>query len=650
MSSGALEGLGVVGSRRLGCPGSQVRLSDPFPITSSSLQCSDSTSQLQPQFHQGAGFVRCGVHASGKGGHRDRASFAGVLQSPICYSQSHRGLATGHRPLTPQRLGGPLQFSYEDCPVGSPVSPSGRLDGVLGSPGRLPPGSCTSGFSPLPEVLRGRCGVSVYDPMLRPVVRSSSVHSRHGSYLFHHASPRFSSSPLSRRLAGPGLHLPGPGACEGLPPLAMSSPRSHSKSFEELFGSDSDFRLSRDDSRDFSFEGFPDPQTGPKALSSSPSVLLRPSSTSVGLAQSPRHDVLHVYHSSGFTSPYAISSALPQCSRSSSPRPSACFLGRHLPLRWWSDDSRLLVGFYLGDYLPDLCLFSDASDQGWGAALGDLHLSGLWSSLCSSFSINQRELLTILFAIRGFLPHLRGQTVAVYSDNSTALAYLRKQGGTHSSSLNEVAQVLLRLCEDQSVRLLPQFIPGHLNVLADSLSRRSQVLGSEWTLCHQAFAELLRRWPATIDLFATAMTHRLPVYFSPMFDPMSVGTDAMLQSWDGLQAYAFPPFSLIPRFLAKVRASRNLELTLVAPFWPQHLWFPDLLELLLEIPLFLPKWKDLLRQPHLHRFHQQLSMLRLTAFRISSDPHVRQASLTRWLVNLPAVDAVPPVSTTKPSG
>ena len=294
MSGGVLEGLGVVGSRRLGCPGSQVRLSDPFPITSSSLQCSDSTSQLQPQFHQGAGFVRCGVRASGKGGHRDRASFTRVQQSPLCYSQSHRGLATGHRPLPPQRLGGPLQFSYGDCPVGSPVSPSGRLDGVLGSPGRLPPGSCTSGFSPLPEVLLGRCGVSVYDPVLRPVIRSSSVHPRHGSYFFNHASPRFSSSPLSRRLAGPGLHLPGPGACEGLPPLAMSLPRSHSKSFEELFGSNSDFRLSRDDSRDFSFEGFPDPQTGPKALSSSPTVLLRPSPTSVGLTQSSRHDVLHV--------------------------------------------------------------------------------------------------------------------------------------------------------------------------------------------------------------------------------------------------------------------------------------------------------------------------------------------------------------------
>ena len=135
VSSGALGGLRVVGSRCLGGTGSPLRVSGPFPITTSSLSCSDSPSQLQPQFHLGAG----GVRFSGKGGHRDRPSFSRVLQSPLCHSQSHRRLATGHRPLMSQWLGGVLQFSYGDGPVRSPVSPSGRLDGVPGSPGRLPP-------------------------------------------------------------------------------------------------------------------------------------------------------------------------------------------------------------------------------------------------------------------------------------------------------------------------------------------------------------------------------------------------------------------------------------------------------------------------------------------------------------------------------
>ena len=149
--------------------------------------------------------------------------------------------------------------------------------------------------------------------------------------------------------------------------------------------------------------------------------------------------------------------------------------------------------------------------------------------------------------------------MAVFSDNTTALAYLKKQRGTRSATLNTVAQSVLRFCEDFHIQRLPQFIPGKMNVLADSLSRRNQVIGSEWTLCTEAFHQLLRLWPATIDLFATSLNHRLPVYFSPMVDPQSAGTDAMLQCWDGLQAYAFPPFGLLSRVLAKVRQSKGVD-------------------------------------------------------------------------------------------
>ena len=328
-----------MGSRCLGSPGSPLRVSGPFSVATPSLSCSDPPSQLQSQFHQGAGFVRCGVRLGGEGGLRGRASFPWVLQSPLCHSQSHRGLATGHRSLTPQRLGGALQFSHGDCSVCSPISPSGGLDGIPGSPGCLPPGSGSSSFSPLPEVLRGGCGVSVSGPVLRPLFGPSGVHPRHGSYLVNYALPRISSSSLPRRLASPGLHLPGTSVSEGLPPLAVSSPRHHSQSFEELFGPDSDSGLSRDDARDFSFEGFPDPQKDSEVLSPSagllipPSagLLIRPPPSCVGLEEFSRHDVLHVSHSSRFSSLHEVSPASPQCSRCSPARQGSRFLGRWLP-------------------------------------------------------------------------------------------------------------------------------------------------------------------------------------------------------------------------------------------------------------------------------------------------------------------------------
>ena len=315
-------------------------------------------------------------------------------------------------------------------------------------------------------------------------------------------------------------------------------------------------------------------------------------------------------------------------------------------LQWWSVPSHLGVGVDLSLPRPDLVLYTDASDSGWGASLGSDHLSGWWSRDVSLFSINHLELLVVFLAIWGFLPLLRGRTVSLFTDNTSALSYPRKEGGTRSSTLNEVAQAVLRLCEASDVRLLPQFVPGRLNVLVDSLSRRGQVLGSEWTLHQEVCCDLFCLWPVTVDLFATSLNHRLQVYFSPMADPQAAAVDALVQSWDNLQSYAFPPLSLLQRVLSKVRGSHNLELTLVAPFWPLRPWFADLLDLLVEVPVLLPLRRDLLRrdllrQPHFHQFHGNLRALGLTGYRIASNPHVISASLQEWLVNLPSPGAFP---------
>ena len=215
--------------------------------------------------------------------------------------------------------------------------------------------------------------------------------------------------------------------------------------------------------------------------------------------------------------------------------------------------------------------------------------------------------------------------------------------GAPGLPLSSVAQTIFCLCETNDVLLLSQFVHGKLNVLADSLSRDSQALGSEWTLCQEVCRELFHRWSANIGLFATSMNHRLPAYFSPVVDPQALATDAMTQCWDGLQAYAFPPFGLILNVLAKVRQSRNLEVTLVAPYWPLKPWFPDVLELLVDILVLLPQRRDLLRQPHFHHFHRNLPALHMTGLRIASERRVISASLRRWLDKLPSAAGLPPV-------
>ena len=68
-----------------------------------------------------------------------------------------------------------------------------------------------------------------------------------------------------------------------------------------------------------------------------------------------------------------------------------------------------------------------------------------------------------------------------------------------------------------------------------------------------------------IDLFATSLTARLPVFFAPAWEPKAVRVDAFLQPWDNLQAYALPLIAIIKRVLLKLRASHNCDLTLLAP-------------------------------------------------------------------------------------
>ena len=532
------------------------------------------------------------------------------------------------RPLVPQRICGCLPFSYGDDTVHSAVSQGGGLDGVSGSPGRLPPGSGASIFSPVPGVLREGVGFPVSLPLLWPVDGSLDIHPvssimhRHGFRVLRYLDDWLVLASTFQEIVRARDFLLWP--CHQLG-IHVNLPKSSLDPSQTRYYLGMTIQTSP-------LKVFPTLKRVQKLL-----LLLQDLLSNRVQSVSVWRQLLGVMSSMSALIPGA---RLRMRSLQLRLNVSGPLLSEEAQVSWddcwWSDVSHLQAGLPLGEDRPDLYLFTNALDTGWGASLGDTHLSGSWSHLYSRFSINHRELLAVLFAVRGFLPSLRGRVVAVFSDNTTALACLKKQGGTGSSTLNAVAQTVLHLCESSYIQLLPQFIPGRLNVLADSLSRRTQIIGSEWTLCSEAFCQLLCRWPATIDLFATAFNYCLPVYFSSMVDPQSVGMDAMLQSWDGLQAYAFPPFGLLSRVLAKVRQSRGMELTLVAPFWPRHPWFPDLLELLVEIPFFLPRRRDLLKQPHFHHYHQNLLVLQLTAGRISSDPQDIPDSLRRWLGSLPS--------------
>ena len=198
-------------------------------------------------------------------------------------------------------------------------------------------------------------------------------------------------------------------------------------------------------------------------------------------------------------------------------------------LLWWSWAIQRREGVDLSLPVPDLSFYSDASDVGWGTIVGEHQVSGVWTPSQREFPINLREMMAVQKGLLEFSSLLRGKTIALFCDNVTTVAYLRRLGGTRSQVLFLKAREILLWVESMKITLLPQFIQGSLNMRADLLSRPNLVIGSEWTLHQEVVQDLLHQWPAIIDLFVTSLTARLPVFFAPAWEPKAAGVDAFLQ-------------------------------------------------------------------------------------------------------------------------
>ena len=70
---------------------------------------------------------------------------------------------------------------------------------------------------------------------------------------------------------------------------------------------------------------------------------------------------------------------------------------------------------------------------------------------------------------------------------------------------------------------------------------------SDWMLNPTLFQRIRRRFPELeIDLFASRLSFQLPRFFSWRPDPLAEATDAFLQDWKGLCAYAMEPHRANP--------------------------------------------------------------------------------------------------------
>ena len=270
---------------------------------------------------------------------------------------------------------------------------------------------------------------------------------------------------------------------------------------------------------------------------------------------------------------------------------------------------------------PSHTVFTDASLSGWGAHVEPegLLFHGLWTEDQSRLHINVLEMKAIFLSLTRPVHKVKNSTVLVSTDNTTVVAYIRHQGGTHSTDLSEEVWNILNLCLAHNIQLLAKHIPGRFNTLADRMSRMDKPISTEWSLNQEIANKIFQIMDfQSIDLFATRLNHRLPLYVSPIPDQKALSIDAISMDWNRIHAYAFPPFHLIQTVINKIRISQ-CKIVLIAPLWPDRPWFPELLGLLVYPPVSLPVIPNLLGQLKGRILHQNPGHLQLHAWELSNN-------------------------------
>ena len=295
-------------------------------------------------------------------------------------------------------------------------------------------------------------------------------------------------------------------------------------------------------------------------------------------------------------------------------------------IKWWQDNigpasrSLLLISV-------DYKLFTDASKLGWGAEDDKSSTGGQWTMLESGKHINIQELHAAYLGIKSLSPayckHIR-----IMIDNTTAVAYVNKMGGTASLECNYWAKQIWNWAILKNIWISAAHVPGKENGGADFQSRNFSVhKSSDWTLSEEVFQLILKHLGRPdIDMFASRINYKIPKYVSWKPDPECYAVDAFSLEWSGYFPFCFPPFSLISKVLRWIQMHQVDLAIVVAPMWTTQAWFPTYVNMMVSPPLVFPSTTRYLYHPYDPSIsHSLASKMRLMVALLSADASKCQA-------------------------
>ncbi|KAK3100452.1 hypothetical protein FSP39_020111 [Pinctada imbricata] len=313
-------------------------------------------------------------------------------------------------------------------------------------------------------------------------------------------------------------------------------------------------------------------------------------------------------------------------------------------LVWWKNNIHDSCGFLIEKDV-NLTIQTDSSLSGWGAYVVETKqkTGGHWSYIEQNAHINILELKAAFLALQSFCTPKNDIHVSLQMDNMVAVSYINNMGG-RKCELNSLCKQIWDWCINRDIYISAKHLPGVENVQADRLSRKLND-DMEWMLNDNTFEKIMTIYSLKngIDLFASRLNYRLPLYVSYLPDPNAIAVDAFSMKWNTNFMYMFPPFSILGRVLAKINQDKA-EAVMVAPIWPTQHWFPLLLNMISEQSYILPRSsKTLLMPTNMSRQHP-LKKMYLGCFRLSGNCWRAKEYRMKLSTQLPAHGANQPES------
>jgi len=238
-----------------------------------------------------------------------------------------------------------------------------------------------------------------------------------------------------------------------------------------------------------------------------------------------------------------------------------------------------------------LCMSTDASAFRWAATIhlesGDLEIGDYWTDDLLKEHINVKEMHAVLRALEALPASVRDCRVDVQVDNLVTL-HAWEGRGPRSLKLTEVARRLFYEVTNRNLMLVMTYIPSKYNP-ADGFSR--QLSKSDAMLSPQC-------WNIVDTVFGGSEGHNLDLmaldsnsqhdrngfalrHFSPFATPRSAGVNVFNQDLsvcEGrlINAYVFPPFTLIGPLLRLIWSQHAVVTMVVPKLSPLPSWWPIL--------------------------------------------------------------------------